>query len=116
VDPSRWFFTAHFFEDPVWPGSLGLESFLQLLKVFLAEKHPELLTTHRFETILPKEPHEWAYRGQIIPKNKKVVVEARIDEHRESGPERGVVASGYLSVDGIVIYEMKKFGLRLVPA
>ncbi len=34
VDAGAWFFKAHFFEDPVWPGSLGLESFVQLLKVF----------------------------------------------------------------------------------
>ena len=33
VNPDAWFFKAHFFEDPVWPGSLGLESFIQLLKV-----------------------------------------------------------------------------------
>jgi 3-hydroxymyristoyl/3-hydroxydecanoyl-(acyl carrier protein) dehydratase len=112
VDPERWFFKAHFFEDPVWPGSLGLESFLQLLKVYLHDRHPELARTHRFVTILPAEPHEWAYRGQIIPKNKKVTVEATIDEVRDGG----CVASGYLSVDGITIYEMKKFGLRLVPA
>ena len=32
VDPAFWFFQAHFYQDPVWPGSLGLESFLQLLK------------------------------------------------------------------------------------
>ncbi|MEZ0228057.1 MAG: type I polyketide synthase, partial [Planctomycetota bacterium] len=116
VDPERWFFKAHFFEDPVWPGSLGLESFLQLLKVFLVEQHPELVATHRFETILPLEPHEWIYRGQIIPRNRKVTVEAVIDEQRrDERRETGVVANGYLSVDGIVIYEMKKFGLRLVP-
>jgi len=28
VDPNAWFFKAHFFQDPVWPGSLGLEAFL----------------------------------------------------------------------------------------
>ncbi|MDH4026126.1 MAG: type I polyketide synthase, partial [Desulfuromonadales bacterium] len=33
VDPDEWFFKAHFYQDPVCPGSLGLESFLQLLKV-----------------------------------------------------------------------------------
>src|SRR5262249_35338799 len=27
VDPSEWFFKAHFHQDPVWPGSLGLEAF-----------------------------------------------------------------------------------------
>ncbi len=121
VNPERWFFKAHFYEDPVWPGSLGLESFLQLLKVFLVEEHPEACAdgpgaTHRFETILPREPHEWVYRGQIIPRNRKVTVEAVIDERRRDERRAdGVVASGYLTVDGIVIYEMKKFGLRLVP-
>jgi 3-hydroxymyristoyl/3-hydroxydecanoyl-(acyl carrier protein) dehydratase len=111
VDPSRWFFKAHFYQDPVWPGSLGLESFLQLMKALLAARHPDELATHRFETILPREPHEWIYRGQIIPTNSRVTVEACVDEVRESG----LVASGYLSVDGIVIYEMKRFGLGLVP-
>jgi 3-hydroxymyristoyl/3-hydroxydecanoyl-(acyl carrier protein) dehydratase len=33
VDPTEWFFAAHFYQDPVCPGSLGLESFQQLLKV-----------------------------------------------------------------------------------
>ncbi|MDX1970700.1 MAG: hypothetical protein SFV23_26270, partial [Planctomycetaceae bacterium] len=38
VDPAMWFFQAHFYQDPVWPGSLGLESFLQLLQVYAAER------------------------------------------------------------------------------
>ena len=38
VDPGAWFFQAHFHQDPVWPGSLGLESFLQLLKVVAVER------------------------------------------------------------------------------
>ena len=33
VDPDEWFFKAHFYQDPVTPGSLGLESFLQLLEI-----------------------------------------------------------------------------------
>lgn len=40
VDPGAWFFQAHFYQDPVWPGSLGLESFLQLLKVVAVEHGP----------------------------------------------------------------------------
>ncbi len=32
VDPEEWFFKAHFYQDPVWPGSLGVEAFIQLLK------------------------------------------------------------------------------------
>src|SRR5262249_41941848 len=33
VEPDAWFFQAHFLDDPVWPGSLGLEALLQLLKI-----------------------------------------------------------------------------------
>jgi hypothetical protein len=32
VDPAEWFFKAHFFQDPVQPGSLGLEAMLQALQ------------------------------------------------------------------------------------
>ncbi len=32
VDPAAWFFQAHFLDDPVWPGSLGLESLLATLE------------------------------------------------------------------------------------
>ena len=42
VDPDEWFFKAHFFQDPVWPGSLGLEAFLQLLKAAALHLRPEL--------------------------------------------------------------------------
>ena len=38
VNPDKWYFTAHFYQNPVTPGSLGLESFLQLLKVAIAER------------------------------------------------------------------------------
>ena len=38
VNRDAWFFKAHFLDDPVWPGSLGLESVLQLLKVVAADR------------------------------------------------------------------------------
>lgn len=114
VDTSAWFFKAHFYQDPVWPGSLGLESMLQLMKAFALERWPHLAKTHRFEPIAVGMKHEWAYRGQIIPANRRVDVQATITS-REDGDEPLLVADGFLSVDGITIYEMKQFGLRLVP-
>ena len=38
VDPEEWFFRAHFYQDPVTPGSLGLESLLQLVKFAVVER------------------------------------------------------------------------------
>ncbi len=113
VDPAEWFFTAHFYQDPVCPGSLGLESFLQLLKVVANDRWgTEYATTHRFEPIVVGTRHEWIYRGQIIRTNKRIEVEAvitRIDD----APQPTIVADGFLKVDGIPIYEMRDFGIRL---
>jgi len=114
VDPEEWFFKAHFYQDPVWPGSLGLEAFLQLLRYAALEYWPELAHTHRFEPIAVGLEHTWAYRGQVIPSNKHVVVDVSITR-REDGECPLLVGAGFLRVDGTPIYEMTDFGLRLVP-
>jgi 3-hydroxymyristoyl/3-hydroxydecanoyl-(acyl carrier protein) dehydratase len=113
VDPDEWFFKAHFYQDPVCPGSLGVESFLQLMKYAAIKKWPGLINTHRFETLTDVE-HQWSYRGQVIPANRNVLVDAVIT-HVEDGPAPIIKADGWLHVDGLSIYKMKNFGLQLVP-
>lgn len=115
VNPEEWFFQAHFYMDPVWPGSLGLEAFLQLLKVVMLDRYPQLADTHRFECIATGRPHTWGYRGQVVPSNRHVEVEAWVTR-REDGEEPVLTADGFLVVDGKPIYEMKDFALRLVRA
>jgi PfaB family protein len=113
VDPGEWFFTAHFYQDPVCPGSLGIESFIQLLK-YLARKHwPGLINTHRF-AILTGKAQNWVYRGQILPQNRLVTVEASITDLQD-GPKPSIIADGYLLVDGLYIYRMENFGIELLP-
>jgi 3-hydroxymyristoyl/3-hydroxydecanoyl-(acyl carrier protein) dehydratase len=110
VDPDEWFFKAHFYQDPVCPGSLGLESFLQLLKV-LAVKRWGGDAGSLFETVVLGEKHSWNYRGQIIPSNDQVQVEAVVTAVDDE--LRLLKADGYLSVDGKVIYSMKDFTIRI---
>lgn len=112
VNPEEWFFQAHFYQDPVIPGSLGLESFLQLLKFAARERWPHLIKSHRFEMVA-EDPHEWSYRGQVVPANKLVTVEAEVTQV-DNEPAPALYADGFLKVDGIYIYQMKHFGLRLV--
>ena len=110
VDPTSWFFKAHFYQDPVIPGSLGLESFLQLLKVAAAERWGNSPDT-QFETIALGEKHDWQYRGQVIPKDEKVTVEAvitKIDDEKKL-----IHANGFLMVDGRIIYQMTDFSLKV---
>ncbi len=112
VDPREWFFDAHFYQDPVLPGSLGIESFIQVLKYIARQRWPHLTDSHRFGLLTGKS-HNWTYRGQILPKNRLITVEAVVTEVTEH-PVPMITASGYLQVDGLYIYKMENFGIQLV--
>jgi 3-hydroxymyristoyl/3-hydroxydecanoyl-(acyl carrier protein) dehydratase len=113
VDPQEWFFRAHFHQDPVCPGSLGLESFLQLLKFAARERWPHLGETHRYAPAAGRS-HRWVYRGQILPDNKLIRVEATVTRVTED-PCPSLFADGFLEVDGLLIYRLEDFGIRLSP-
>jgi len=113
VKEDAWFFKAHFYEDPVWPGSLGLESFMQLLKVFAWERWQEDLEIDEivFESMALNQVHKWVYRGQILPVDEKVTIQAVITEIDDR--TKTLKADGFLTVDGRIIYQMKDFALRI---
>ena len=112
VDPDEWFFKAHFYQDPVCPGSLGLESLYQLLKYIVLRRWGED-DAHQW-SLAGDHGHAWTYRGQILPGNSLVLVEAVVKAIQDE-PEPAVFVDGLLSVDGLVIYKMENFGLRRVP-
>ena len=110
VDPEEWFFKAHFYQDPVTPGSLGLESFLQLVKFAAVERwgwhEGDILAA-----LAPERRHRWLYRGQVVPSDTRVTVVAWITAADDQ--ERVLTASGLLSVDGRAIYQMNDFAFRV---
>ena len=114
VDPKEWFFDAHFFQDPVCPGSLGVESFLQLLRFFLLRKFDISADAYTAQ-MTPDHTHEWIYRGQIIPSNKIIEIHAHIKEISMVSNRYTITADGCLTVDNICIYEMKNFCMEFVP-
>jgi 3-hydroxymyristoyl/3-hydroxydecanoyl-(acyl carrier protein) dehydratase len=110
VDPDAWFFKAHFYQDPVIPGSLGLESGLQLLKFAAFERWGKEKES-TMVTLVPGMRHEWIYRGQVIPANKSVTVDMWVTSIDD---KHGImIADGFLSVDGLNIYQLKDFSLRM---
>ena len=72
-----------------------------------------LAKSHRF-SLLTGLPHDWLYRGQIIRENKKAEVETYVTEIGNE-PFPYIKADGYLKVDGLYIYKMKNFGVKLIP-
>jgi len=112
VDPDAWFFKAHFYQDPVWPGSLGLESLLQLLKVVAYTRWGQDREQVVFESQAAGQMHNWVYRGQILPTDRQVTVQAIITACDDR--EKMLRADGFLGVDGRIIYQMLGFTLKLM--
>lgn len=109
VDPEAWFFEAHFYQDPVWPGSLGLEAFLQLL-------HYDCLKQWGPGTIdlVDGTEHRWTYRGQVTPGIRHVTVLAEIISRDPNTHE--LEGRGWLCVGDKIIYGMEAFRVRWTSA
>jgi 3-hydroxymyristoyl/3-hydroxydecanoyl-(acyl carrier protein) dehydratase len=117
VDPGEWFFKAHFFQDPVQPGSLGLEAMLQLLQFYMLERGlGEGLASPRFEPIALERPMTWKYRGQVVPKDKRITTTLEVTEvgRDEGGPF--AVADASLWIDGKRIYQANGLAMRILSA
>jgi acyl transferase domain-containing protein/3-hydroxymyristoyl/3-hydroxydecanoyl-(acyl carrier protein) dehydratase len=109
VRPSDWYFKAHFYQDPVQPGSLGLEGLIQTLQ-FYAIHHGigSEFDQPRFQTAVDSV---WKYRGQVTPVNRQIETEVK-EIAVERLPGRYILHSqGYLWVDGARIYHMPELGL-----
>ena len=111
--PRDWYFRAHFYQDPVQPGSIGLEGFLQILRVWmLHEGLDEGLHDARFVPIA-SESVGWRFRGQILPWTETSAVTMRIVEAARTEEGAYARAEASLWADGLRIYTAS-FGLRIV--
>jgi 3-hydroxymyristoyl/3-hydroxydecanoyl-(acyl carrier protein) dehydratase len=108
-------FKAHFFEDPVQPGSLGLQAMCQLLQWYVVERglaagpHPP-----RFAPVRIGHPVTWKYRGQVVPTDRRLTVELEVTEVGEDTLGPYATADGWLWVDGRRIYHVTNLGARVL--
>ncbi|MFF0683339.1 beta-ketoacyl synthase N-terminal-like domain-containing protein [Streptomyces tendae] len=116
VRPDAWFFRAHFFQDPVQPGSLGVEAMCQLLQYHLIEGGAADGIVHpRFDPVLPGRETVWTYRGQITPANRLIRVDMDIVETGTDARGPYAVADATLWGDDTCIYRVRGLGMRVVP-
>ena len=119
VRAADWFFKAHFMQDPVQPGSLGIEALLQALQAAMRLRGTgaQWGAAARFEPVALGVPLTWKYRGQVVPANQLIttLVElVRIDE--EIAGAITVHARGSLWVDGKKIYDAPALAMRVRAA
>ncbi len=114
VQPGEWFFKAHFFQDPVQPGSLGIEAMAQLLQFHMLSTgmHKDRFEP-RFEPIGVGEI-DWKFRGQVVPTNKAITVTAEITEVGTEDDHAFVRAEASFWCDGLRIYTAGKIGMRII--
>jgi acyl transferase domain-containing protein/3-hydroxymyristoyl/3-hydroxydecanoyl-(acyl carrier protein) dehydratase len=117
VDPGEWFFKAHFFQDPVQPGSLGLEAMAQGLQAWALHTGLDLgLRRPRLQSLALAQRHRWKYRGQVVPEHRQVHTTLEITAVEREADGCLLVADGSLWVDGRRIYEASGLGVRLLES
>jgi 3-hydroxymyristoyl/3-hydroxydecanoyl-(acyl carrier protein) dehydratase/1-acyl-sn-glycerol-3-phosphate acyltransferase len=114
VDPGAWFFKAHFFQDPVQPGSLGMEAMLTLLRAVMLELGLAGPDT-RFEPIAAGVPHRWKYRGQVLPTDGRIAITLELTRIDREGDRIVAHADASFWVDGKRIYEATIAGALTAP-
>jgi acyl transferase domain-containing protein/3-hydroxymyristoyl/3-hydroxydecanoyl-(acyl carrier protein) dehydratase len=115
VNLGGWFFAAHFPQDPVWPGSLGLEGFIEAAKVLIAQKYYPKVPLEDLEVSFtapyPKLYHKWLYRGQILPLSRKCVWGLKVTKEVKSN--KLISFNGILWIDDLPIYEVSDFTVAI---
>ncbi|MFO0728875.1 MAG: beta-ketoacyl synthase N-terminal-like domain-containing protein [Myxococcota bacterium] len=112
VDPGEWFFKAHFFQDPVQPGSLGIEAMLQAVAWLAGQRGLAGPGAQRCVVLDLGVPIQWKYRGQVLPSHTVV----RVDVELTSIDAGGITAEGSLWADDLRIYHATGLSLRFVDA
>jgi 3-hydroxymyristoyl/3-hydroxydecanoyl-(acyl carrier protein) dehydratase len=109
----EWFYRNHFYQDPVMPGSLGVEAIMQALWAYLQQagaarqfRRPRLDLAH-------KEALSWKYRGQVIPANEGIQFAAYIKEIDTSPQAYRLLADADFWVDGMRIYAIQNISMTI---
>jgi 3-hydroxymyristoyl/3-hydroxydecanoyl-(acyl carrier protein) dehydratase len=120
VDPQDWYFPFHFYQDPVMPGSLGVEAILETMRGFaLVTGLGRGLRSPRFGAPVRgyapgAEPMTWRYRGQITRQNRLVEMEVHLSALVQRAGYVTLLGDACLWADGLRIYEVKNASIGIL--
>lgn len=111
-----WFFACHFYQDPVMPGSLGVEAILQAMQIFAI--HQDLGKNFKSPKFvqLPNNKTVWKYRGQILLSVKEMQLDVHIKNIEQRGQDLIIIANANLWNDKIRIYQVSDLALKIEEA
>jgi 3-hydroxymyristoyl/3-hydroxydecanoyl-(acyl carrier protein) dehydratase len=113
LNGSEWFYSNHFYKDPVMPGSLGLEAIMYGVWAFISHHgYDRRFTDPILDYSYPK-PFTWKYRGQVIPANRSINFQTHIKESSIKDNAIFLSVDAGFWVDGMRIYEFKDLSFSI---
>ncbi len=109
LPPDSWFFQAHFYQDPVMPGSLGVET---MARALMAGSSAWDLPPDLRWRIKPGTSLGWKYRGQITPDIKDIKIDLHIKKISRSNKTWEISADGQLWKESKRIYRVENLTLE----
>ncbi|MBD2203727.1 PfaB family protein [Calothrix sp. FACHB-1219] len=116
ITPEDWYFPCHFYQDPVMPGALGVESIIQAMQAYALQLDlGKSLKNPRFGQAINHQI-TWKYRGQITPENRLMSLEVHISEIKYEPERITIIGDASLWKEDLRIYEIKDIALCLSEA
>lgn len=110
---NEWFYDNHFFQDPVMPGSLGLEAVMQGLWAFIRYQQFDVKFSNLIVDFSNANSFVWKYRGQVIPDNRLINFQIHLKEIQVSDSLVNLTADADFWVDGTRIYAFNNISLTV---
>ncbi len=109
---NEWFFENHFFQDPVMPGSLGLEAIVTCLWAYANQLSEGLCLDPASFEFPATQPMVWKYRGQVLPVNPKTYFEVHIKERLGHDGHIQFLADADFWVGDVRIYSVEDIAMK----
>ncbi len=107
--PGDWFYACHFHQDPVMPGSLGIEAIIQAMKLFAGQTSEQVA----FPALATGQKMNWTYRGQVLQSHRQMQLELHFQKVQPVGKTILLKADANLWADDTRIYGVKNLALAI---
>ena len=109
ISADSWFYQAHFYQDPVMPGSLGVETMAQAM--ISSAPNWEIPPDLKWR-IKPDSKLIWKYRGQITPDIPEFIIDIHIKDISRTNNSWQISADGQLWKGSKRIYQVDNLSLE----
>jgi 3-hydroxymyristoyl/3-hydroxydecanoyl-(acyl carrier protein) dehydratase len=113
VQPHDWYFKCHFQDDPVMPGSLGVEAMLQALQVYALQLDLGQHLSSPYFVNLSDHTTIWKYRGQIPQGQMDMFLEIHLIDILTTPDQVTLIGEASLWKAGLRIYEVQNLAIGL---